>query len=313
MITKTLTAMILAAAMFTASAADKQIVLIAGTPSHGPLEHEHNALVFLLDKWLKGYPGVQTTAYYNGWPADVSAIEKADALFVFSSGEGGHVVFNEQRSPGAVEAMKRAAARGAGIMMYHYATEPPADRGHAEMLDWVGGYFELNYSVNPVFEGDFASLPQHPITRGVKPFKINDEWYYNIRFTEGMKGVTPILRTIPPPESLSRPDGGHSGNPGVRSKVGQPQTMVWAYERANGGRGVGWTGGHYHMNLLDDNFRKLVVNSVLWIAKVDVPANGFVNTTTREELIEKVDAKRQGRGGGAPPAAVPAPAARGNN
>ena len=313
MTAKTILGFLLTAAMFSAAAADKQIVLIAGTPSHGPLEHEHNALVFLLDKWLKGYPGVKTTAFYIGWPADTSVVDKADAIFVFSSGEGGHVVFNQQRSPGAVDALKRAAARGAGIMMYHYATEPPADRGRAEMLDWVGGYFEINYSVNPVWEANFASLPKHPITRGVKPFKINDEWYYNIRFAEKMKGVTSILRTVPPPESLSRPDGGHSGNPDVRSKVGQPQTMVWAYQRANGGRGVGWTGGHYHMNLLDDNFRKLVVNSVLWIAKVNVPAKGFENKTTREELIEKVDPKRPARGGGAPPAPSAPPAPRGNN
>ncbi len=46
-------------------------------------------------------------------------------------------------------------------------------------------------------------LPEHPITRGVKPFKINDEWYYHMRFREEMEGVTPILTDLPPDATLT--------------------------------------------------------------------------------------------------------------
>ena len=35
-----------------ATAADKQILMIAGRPSHGPGAHEHNAGVRLLAKWI---------------------------------------------------------------------------------------------------------------------------------------------------------------------------------------------------------------------------------------------------------------------
>ena len=55
------------------------------------------------------------------------------------------------------------------------------------------------------------------------PFEIDDEWYYHMRFREGMEGVTPILTAIPPESTLSRPDGPHSGNPHVRKEAGQPQ------------------------------------------------------------------------------------------
>ena len=38
-----------------------------------------------------------------------------------------------------------------------------------------------------------TALPEHAVTRGVKPFTINDEWYYHMRFVDGMTGVTPIV------------------------------------------------------------------------------------------------------------------------
>jgi hypothetical protein len=281
-----------AAAAFSAAAADRQVALVAGTPSHGPLQHEHNAGVWQFQKWLNKVPGVHATAHYNGWPQDASIVDKADAILVFCDGGERHIAFTDA----AMESLRKAAARGAGLMFLHYAVEPPAQKGHQEMLDWIGGYFALNYSVNPVFEGDFKTIPRHPITRGVKPFKVRDEWYYNMKFRDNMKGVIPILTMTPPPESLSRPDGPHEGNPDVRAKAGQPMTVVWAVERPDGGRGVGFTGNHYHLNLLDENFRKIVLNSLVWIAKVDVPRNGVEVTVTREELDEHLDPK-PGRGG----------------
>ena len=48
-----LAASILGALALTASAADKKlIVMIAGKPSHGPAQHEHNAGIQLLAKCL---------------------------------------------------------------------------------------------------------------------------------------------------------------------------------------------------------------------------------------------------------------------
>ena len=73
---------------------------------------------------------------------------------------------------------------------------------------------------------------------------------------------------------MNRPDGPHEGNPAVREAVkrGEPQIVAWACERPDGGRGFGFTGGHYHRNWGNDNFRKLVLNAILWTAKVEVPA-----------------------------------------
>lgn len=271
----------------SAAAADRRILLIAGPASHGPLAHEQNAAVHLLAKWLKSVPGVVTRTSFSGWPADASEVDRADAIFLFCDGSERHLIFQADRAA----AVDRAMARGAGLMLYHYATEPPEDRGGAELLRWTGGYFAVHYSVNPHWEADFKRLPEHPITRGVAPFRLRDEWYYNIRFRPDGAGLTPILSAVPPKETLDKPDGLRSGNPDVRSKIGQPQVVAWAFERPDGGRGFGFTGGHFHLNLGDPNFRKLVLNAVLWTAKADVPANGVEVSVTDAELRENLDPK----------------------
>ncbi len=274
--------------MVAAMAADKEILLFAGKPSHAPGEHEHNAGVLLLQKSLSGVKGLHVSVALGGaWP-EASVIEKADAIFFFADGAEGHPAFLE---PARIAAIGKAAARGAGLMFYHYATEPPAARGHQEMVDWVGGYFELNYTVNPTWTANFVSLPTHPITRGVKPFAIYDEWYYNMRMPERAQNMTPILVATPPTETVSKKDGPRLGNADVRSKVGQAQFVAWAVERADGGRGVSWTGGHYHKNLGNENFRRLVLNSLLWIAKMDVPVNGVAFTMSPTELNGNLDLK----------------------
>ena len=110
--------------------------------------------------------------------------------------------------------------------------------------------------------------------------------------------MTPILTDLPPQEQLSRPDGTHSGNKAVRAAIakGEPQTMAWARERPDGGRGFGITGGHFHWNWGNDNFRKLVLNAIVWAAHVDVPADGVPSRPlTVEELEANQDKTAAGR------------------
>ena len=74
-------------------------------------------------------------------------------------------------------------------------------------------------------------------------------------------------------------------------KRGEPQHMAWASERAGGGRGFGFTGAHFHKNWGDDNFRKLTLNALLWVAKAEVPADGVQSRVTPEQLKENLDDK----------------------
>jgi putative membrane-bound dehydrogenase-like protein len=266
----------------------KKIVFIAGKPSHAYAAHEHNAGCDLLTHSLKSaVPGLDIDVVHNGWPTDETVLDGADTIVMYCDGGGGHMVLPHKAQVDAL------AKKGCGIVCLHYAVEVPKDNGGPEFLNWIGGYFEENYSVNPTWTANFDKFPDHPITRGVKPFAISDEWYYHMRFRPGMQGVTPILTTLPPADTLSRPDGPHSGNPDVRRDVlekKEPQHVAWASENPGGGRGFGFTGGHDHWNWGEPNFRRLVLNAILWTAKVEVPAGGVSDKpVTLDELIKNQD------------------------
>src|SRR2546430_6686064 len=226
------------------SAADKKVVFVAGRPSHGPGEHEHRAGCLLLKSCLDKAGGVTSAVYSNGWPLDPTAFDGADTIVIYSDGGGGHPALQDNH----LQKLDALMKKGVGLACIHYATEPTIEKGEKEFLNWIGGPFEINWSVNPTWDAEFKEFPKHPIARGVKPFTIHDEWYFHIRFREGMSGVTPILSAIPTASTTNRPDGTHSGNPAMRDAVkrGEPQPVAWACERADGGRGFGFTGAHYH-------------------------------------------------------------------
>jgi type 1 glutamine amidotransferase len=83
------------------------------------------------------------------------------------------------------------------------------------------------------------------------------------------EGITPILSAVPPPETMKRSNGPHSGNDAVRKMVAakQPQVVAWAFERPGGGRGFGYTGGHFHTGWDNPNTRELVLNAIEWVAR----------------------------------------------
>jgi len=62
----------------------KKLVLLAGTPSHGPGDHEFNAGVQLLDKCLKQVKGLETVVVLNGYPKDDSILDTADAILCYA-------------------------------------------------------------------------------------------------------------------------------------------------------------------------------------------------------------------------------------
>ena len=270
------------------AAGEKKIVFVAGMPSHGAAQHEHNAGCLLLQKCLEGIPGIKTDVLLNGWPEDPKFFDGADAVILYMDGGVGHPILHDDH----LQQIGALMQKGVGLGCIHYAVEPTIEAGQKEFLDWIGGAFEVFWSVNPHWDGDFKSLPEHPVTRGVQPFKINDEWYYHMRFRDGMKGVTPILTSIPPEKTVGE-DGHHSGNVAVREAVKnhEPQHVMWVAERDGGGRGFGFTGGHFHRNWGNENFRKVALNAILWIAKADVPQNGVESKITPEDLEKNLDPK----------------------
>lgn len=253
--------------------ADKaKVVFISGGPSHGPMKHEHRAGNMLLaDALNQSGLNVQATLVpHYGYPDDDKILQDASTIVIFCTGHSGHVLKPH------LDEFDALMKRGIGVVMIHWATEAEKGKPGELFLDWIGGFCDLDWSVNPHWEPNFTDFPNHPICNGVEPFRIHDEWYYHMRFVDGLKGVTPILSDLPPPETLDRPDGARSGNPDVRRAVaaGEKQHVAWAYQRDDGGRGFGFTGAHNHVSWQNAQFRKIVLNAILWTAHVDVPSDG---------------------------------------
>ncbi len=57
----------------------------------------------------------------------------------------------------------------------------------------------------------------------------------------------------------------------IQQAKGRAEAMMWAVERSDGGRGFGFTGGHFHDNWGNANYRKVVLNGMVWLAKGNVP------------------------------------------
>ena len=262
----------------------KKIAFMAGTRSHGYGSHEHFAGSMILANSIRvSMPDYAVEVFQNGWPKDLSAFDDADCIVMYCDGGGRHPANNN------LAQLDKLAKQGVGVVCIHYGVEVPKGDPGNSFLNWIGGYFETDWSVNPHWTAKFDQFPDHPISNGVKPFEVNDEWYYHMRFRDEMKDVTPILSALPPNSTLSRGDGPHSGNPHVRAAVraGNIQHVAWAAERPNGGRGFGFTGGHNHWNWGDDNYRKIVLNAIVWCAKGVVPPEGVADATVTYSDLER--------------------------
>lgn len=268
-----------------AGAGTRRIVFIATRGTHGGRgNHEFLAGESYLARRINAVYGKAYAVVYpdDKWPKDLS---NADAIIV-GLNHGGRAAMDPN--------IKAAVGRGAGFMAIHFGVEVNKGEQGNNYLDWMGGYFETFWSVNPTWEADIREMGKHPAARGVKPFKIRDEWYYHMRFREGMKGVTPILSAVPPLNTVHFKDkpSDRGGNADVLKAVeaGQPQHLAWAYERPNGGRGFGFTGFHNFVNMTNDSFRTTLLNGVAWVAGLDIPTGGVPSATlTTEDLDALMD------------------------
>jgi type 1 glutamine amidotransferase len=224
---------------------------------------------------------------------DSAALEHADAILVYSDGGRNHPAIQGER-PALLESLAR---RGVGLGFAHYGVEVPAGAPGDALHRWIGGFYETNFSVNPMWAPKFDTLPQHPVTRGVGPFSTHDEWYFNMRWPSdaAMKArITPLLVATPSDEVRKGPYVSPRGPyDHIVADSGKAETMMWVYERPDGGRGFGFTGGHTHTNWGDPNQRKVVLNALLWIAKVEVPARGVEDRIADADLTQNLDDKKK--------------------
>ncbi|MHC4703903.1 MAG: ThuA domain-containing protein, partial [Planctomycetota bacterium] len=238
-----------------------KIALLAAAPSHGEGHHDWDQDAEFIKQCLLEAPNVGDLTieiHNNGWPANPRDLDDADAIVFLTDGRDMHPL----KEPGRVAKIDKLAKKGAGLMFVHYSVDPPEGAG-PKLLHWIGGCYEKGLSQNPINTVKVSTVEnEHPVSRGCGGYILEDEWYFDLRFREDGPAVTPIMTGKLPPR-----------NP-------EDKVLAWATERKDGGRGFGFTGGHYHSNWHSEAFRKLVLNAILWTAKVEVPAGGVASAKT---------------------------------
>lgn len=236
----------------------KTIVLVAGTMAKQdvPGHHDYLAGCQCLQVLLQRIPGIHTRLIRDGWPAEDSQWKDAASVVFYTDG-GGKQAFLQ--SPARVQRIQQLADAGVGFVFLHQAVDFPAEH-QQPALGWLGGIYLQGRSGRGHWPSTHVDFPEHPITRGVTPWKVNDGWLNELEFVAGLQGVTPLV---------------WSGKVYAGSRSGREADVVgWAYERSNHGRTFGFTGLDAHSAWSLPGMRQLVLNGVLWSAKVEIPPQG---------------------------------------
>jgi type 1 glutamine amidotransferase len=248
----------------------RKIVLIAGPldAGHPRGSHEYEKSVQLLKQCLDSSPnvrGLQTETHTNGWPSRPATLDSADTIVLITSGSDRRAQDHPLLVGDHADVIEKQMRRGCGLVMIHWTTFAPTGAMGDKVLEWTGGFFDYESGadhpqhwlsrIQHVTVTAKPGAPDHPICRGLEPFQVRDEFYYRIRFRQNDPRLKPILLAPIPGEAAD-------------------QVVAWAVERKDGGRGFGFTGGHYFDNWQSEHFRRLALNAIVWTARAEVPAGG---------------------------------------
>ncbi|MBX3024822.1 ThuA domain-containing protein [bacterium] len=218
--------------------------------------HDYLAGCRLLAGLLEQTNGVRAVVVAEGWPADESLLQAARCVVVYAGGAHKSPLLATPERSATIE---RLAQAGVGLVMIHQAVSYPADRA-AQAAAWIGGAHVAGHGARGHWPASHREFPAHPVTRGVAAWDSHDGWLREIRFVDGLRGVTPLVWS-----SRQRRDGREGGTDDV---------VAWAYERPHGGRAFCYTGLDGHAAWSAAGVRQLLVNGTLWAAGLPIPNGG---------------------------------------
>ncbi len=232
----------------------KKVLLLGQSPDdHPPQTHEYMAGMRVLGKCLKPLPGMEVTIVRadDPWKEGPELLQKADGVVLFLS-QGARWISSD---PKRREAFAKLAARGGGLVALHWAIgcqeAKPID-SYLKLLGGCHGGPDRKFKV--VEEKVHIVNPHHPVTFGISPFQVREEFYYRLKFVKPEGSIQPVLQ-VP--------------------IDGQMETVAWSWERPDGGRSFGFSGLHFHDNWRLEAYRRLVTQAVLWTLKMPIPQQGI--------------------------------------
>ena len=231
---------------FLSAAEPTKVLLIGHKPDHPPGTHTYLPTARMLAAQLEKHPGVQAVVS-DGWPTDPKVLQGVNVLVLYSS-SGAELLLDKPYRP----QVEKLLHGGAGLVTIHWATavrKANLDRLGPTWQKYLGGYWISNVGL-AMGRSELRQLePQHPICRGWKPFTVYDEYYLN----PTLGRAKPLLA--------------------VQVK-GKPLVVAWYYVRPDGTRSFATTLGHFGRNFDIPQFRRMVLNGILWAAGREVPAEG---------------------------------------
>jgi type 1 glutamine amidotransferase len=255
----------------TAAVPPTKVLILVGPTTHPPGTHEAAAGARLVKHCLEhaeNVPGISAEVITK-WPDDRQSLQSV-ASVVFSGDR-----FPPEEMPDRDRIMADLAAmmdHGCGLVCFHYATglgaAHVAKDGDHPLLRWMGGYFatrcEHHQSIARIYQAATIepATGDHPVLRGWQAFTVHDEPYIKNYFgPSGMApNVTALATSLLPPEAPQR------------------EVVAWAVSRPDGGRGAGIVMPHFYKNWQGDDLRRLILNAIVWSAKIEVPAEGVQTT-----------------------------------
>ena len=186
------------------------------------------------------------------WTKGPDLLADADGVFTFVS-EGARWIHDEPRRR---EAFAKLAQRGGGLVTLHWSMgtrDAKNIEGYLKLFGGCHGGPDRKYTVVEKADVRIADK-KHPIVIGMDDFTLREEFYYRLKFIGGGRSIHPILQT---------------------EIDGNLETVAWAWQRPDGGRSFGFSGGHFHDNWKREEFRRMMSQAVLWTLKIPIPKKGL--------------------------------------
>jgi type 1 glutamine amidotransferase len=232
----------------------KVLLLYQGPDGHPPQTHEYEQGMKILHQLLQKVPELETTLVNadEPWKDGPALLAKADGAVLFLSEGASWLSRDKQR----LEAFRELAKRRGGLVVLHWAMGTKDAANIKPFVDLFGGCHggpDRKYKV--VSAEAFVVDRIHPLCRGLGPFKVRDEFYYQLKLHGSNAELLPMLQV---------------------EIDGKLETVAWAWERPDAGRSFGFSGLHFHENWQQPEYRRLIAQAVLWTNRVAVPRDGLV-------------------------------------
>lgn len=243
----------------------KRLLLLSQGPDGHPWStHEYLAGARILAQSLQPIDSLQCVIANadEPWAEGPELIESADGVVIFLS-QGARWIHQD---PARLAALNKLAERGGAFVGLHWGIgckDAEFIDGYLQLVGGCHGGPDRKYKVletQPV-----VAATDHPIMRGVEPAPVKEEFYYTLKFVQPAGSTVPLLKA---------------------NIDGELHTVAWAWQRPDGGRSFGFSGGHFHENWRQEAYRRMVTQAILWTMKIEQPATPLALDYTEQDITE---------------------------